>query len=257
MTMGLDLFSITAFGTQAAVLPNPQALPWVVRGLWALLLASLCLGLLRRMAWRQGWPASLPFGLAALALALSLLPGTLSPTWWLGLAFQAPSLMSVALSLAWGLGPRQAPSSASPSPMSSPSRPVPMSMATVSSLMDKGRRRLKFHKPGIWAGAGLLLGWLLLLDLLAWLPVPLYSWGFGSPALAAVMLMAGLAWALSPVSAGPASLAPERWLPPACLALCVALFVLTRWPSGNLWDALIDPWLWIFLHLRLLGPARK
>ena len=27
----------------------------------------------------------------------------------------------------------------------------------------------------------------------------------------------------------------------------LTLFALTRWPTGNLWDALIDPWLWIAL----------
>jgi hypothetical protein len=30
-------------------------------------------------------------------------------------------------------------------------------------------------------------------------------------------------------------------------SLCAALlvFTLTRWPSGNVWDAVLDPWLWL------------
>jgi hypothetical protein len=30
------------------------------------------------------------------------------------------------------------------------------------------------------------------------------------------------------------------------------LFVATRWPTGNVWDALLDPWLWVAFHLVLL-----
>jgi hypothetical protein len=26
------------------------------------------------------------------------------------------------------------------------------------------------------------------------------------------------------------------------------LFAATRLPTGNVWDALIDPWLWLFLN---------
>jgi len=36
------------------------------------------------------------------------------------------------------------------------------------------------------------------------------------------------------------------------LLLLAAVFALTRLPSGNLWDALLDPWLWLALHGVLL-----
>jgi hypothetical protein len=28
----------------------------------------------------------------------------------------------------------------------------------------------------------------------------------------------------------------------------LALFVLLRLPTGNVWDALLDPWLWLLLQ---------
>jgi hypothetical protein len=30
------------------------------------------------------------------------------------------------------------------------------------------------------------------------------------------------------------------------------VFVSLRLPTGNLWDALLDPWLWLLLHAILL-----
>jgi hypothetical protein len=32
----------------------------------------------------------------------------------------------------------------------------------------------------------------------------------------------------------------------------VLLFVLLRLPTGNVWDAVLDPWLWLGLHWVLL-----
>ena len=43
-------------------------------------------------------------------------------------------------------------------------------------------------------------------------------------------------------------------------AALLLLFVLTRWPSGNLWDALLDPLLWLglqFFGLRGLKRRRS
>ena len=34
--------------------------------------------------------------------------------------------------------------------------------------------------------------------------------------------------------------------------LALLMFAATRLPSGNLWDALLDPWLWSALHIALL-----
>jgi len=32
----------------------------------------------------------------------------------------------------------------------------------------------------------------------------------------------------------------------------MTVYVLTRLPTGNVWDALLDPLLWIYLHVWLM-----
>ncbi|MGI9133631.1 MAG: hypothetical protein ACR2I0_06765, partial [Rhodoferax sp.] len=94
---------------------------------------------------------------------------------------------------------------------------------------------------------GLVLGWVLLLDTLALLPLAgsVYAWGFDANAVAVAALLACLPWlAYGGVSAG----SPMQWS--ALLAL--VLFVALRLPSGNVWDALLDPWLWLALHVAVL-----
>ena len=90
-------------------------------------------------------------------------------------------------------------------------------------------------------GAGVLLGWVLLFDTFALLPVPVYAWGFGP---AAFLLVCALA--LLPLVAAGAGVwrASGAWQ----VAAAVALFGLSRWPSGNVWDAVLDPWLWLLLN---------
>ena len=42
------------------------------------------------------------------------------------------------------------------------------------------------------------------------------------------------------------------------LLAALILFLLTRWPSGNLWDAVLDPWLWLVALVHLLrAPWRR
>jgi hypothetical protein len=153
------------------------------------------------------------------------LPGTASVSYWLGLAFKAPSLSSGLLGLFW----------------------------LVKALRPSPADAIGPAGSAPWATAlgwlAVLLGWLLLLDLLALLPVGFYGWGFGTPALAAVclLLLAGwMRWGAEP--------AAWSWL--ALAAVVLLLFVLTRWPSGNLWDALLDPLLWLGLQLRWLWARR-
>ena len=93
---------------------------------------------------------------------------------------------------------------------------------------------------------GVLLGWGLLLDTLAWFPVSIYAWGFGSMALALVLTMATLLWLLSGSRTA------------ALLLAVLAVFVLTRAPTGNLWDALLDPLFWLALQFGwLFNVARR
>jgi hypothetical protein len=82
----------------------------------------------------------------------------------------------------------------------------------------------------------------LLLDMLAWWPVSVYAFGFSPVALMLVSGLTLLLWLVSGASrAGQhASLA---------LAAVLTVFALTRLPSGNLWDALLDPWLWLVIQV--------
>jgi hypothetical protein len=91
----------------------------------------------------------------------------------------------------------------------------------------------------------LLLGYGLMVDTFAVLPLQLYIWGF-SPGLLLVMLaLALLPWVVLP--AGRTS-GLSQWLAPVVLLL----FAATRLPTGNLWDAVLDPWLWLALHVVLV-----
>ena len=168
---------------------------------------------------------------AALVLVLLwvALPGSASLAYWLAQAFQMPSLSSAALGMGylWRVwrGPPMAGARAGER------------AATACQLMHSLR----------WLAV--LLGWLLLLDLLALLPLSLYGLGFGTPALGvavSLLLLFWLRWGAEP--------AARPWL--ALAAVVLLLFVLTRWPSGNLWDALLDPLLWLGLQLRWLWAWR-
>jgi hypothetical protein len=52
------------------------------------------------------------------------------------------------------------------------------------------------------------------------------------------------------VGAAAAWISSARWIH-ALPFLAIALFVLTRLPSGNVWDAVADPLLWLYLHVHL------
>jgi hypothetical protein len=91
-------------------------------------------------------------------------------------------------------------------------------------------------------GGLVLLGYLLLLDTFAVLPLQIYTWGF-SPVLllglTALALLPGLLRGRTSGATGPA-----LWIAP----LALLLFAATRLPTGNVWDALLDPWLWLLLQ---------
>jgi hypothetical protein len=146
-----------------------------------------------------------------------LVPGPWSPVYWLGLAFQAPSLMSVVLCLFWGAGQLR-PGMAEP--------------------LDPAQRRVFW-----WLStAGIALGWLLLLDTFAVLPFSLYATGFSPAAVGLTGVVACLPWVMLGAQ-HPARAVSLR------LGTVLLLYVLLRLPSGNLWDALLDPLLWLLLQL--------
>ncbi len=153
-----------------------------------------------------------------LALLLGcLLPGPASPAYWLGLAFRAPSGL-LALLCAWVVLRHYRPQL--------PALPV-----------EAGRRS---------AWVLVLLGWALLLDTLAVLPFGLYAAGFAPITLGAVLLLSLLPW----LGRGAGALSA------LLLSVCV-LHVALRLPSGNVWDAVLDPWLWLWLQLDWLRRALR
>lgn len=222
MMMDFPTFLQSMVSSAAPVLPGDGLLRLALPVAWAIVLACGALWLGRH------WQPRMRFGLAVLLGGVTLIPGPVSPSFWLGLAFQIPSLMTLLICLAFGFG-------------------------TVSARGSAGG----------WlylSGVGVALGWLLLLDTLALLPFSLYHWGFSPIALAGVALLVCLPWLVA------------GWvtssLSGSLLTLGVlGVFVVTRLPTGNLWDALIDPWLWVALqawwlrkgwrHLGLVRARRR
>lgn len=175
---------------------------------WGLVLASLTLAALR---WRQRADGWLGRWLPLVMLLWCLLPGPLSPDFWLGLAFRTPSLL-LALLCGWVLLHHYWPRWLTPAPLAA------------------------MHT---WAPALALLGWVLLLDAFAVWPVSLYEWGFAPLALGLMALLAFLPWILR--GAGSLSL---------LLLVALVLHLLLRLPTGNVLDVLLDPLLWLYLQLQ-------
>jgi len=183
---------------------------WLHLG-WAVVLACLFAALGRTI----GLPRTAQVGLATAIAVWTCVPGSHAPAYWLGLAFQAPSI-SLVLLCGWDLYRWFAPTSVVRCPAS--------------------------PGPGMLVWAGIVLGWVLLLDTFAVFPVSLYPWGF-SPTVPAVALFALLIpWALHKGCD-----AVECGVP--IFVIVVLVFIALRLPSGNAWDALLDPWLWLALHV--------
>lgn len=219
--MDWTAFIEALLSTQTPFLPDPLVMHWGRRLCWGIVLASLAVWLARR------WPPRVQWGLSGVLLVWSLWPGPASPAHWLGLAFQAPSLTTALICLVWA-GTRLTP-------------------AAAWRELDR-EQALALHRAG-WAG--MALGWLLLLDTFALFPGSLYSAGFSPAAVGLAAMAAGLPW----VVFGPRH--PARAVS-MLLGAVVMIFVLLRLPTGNLWDALLDPWLWLALHLLwLFRGARR
>lgn len=211
------------------LLPALAVMHWGWRLAWALVLGAGAVGLSQALAargWGRGCFLAPAGGVAAAAVMLwTLWPGAASPAHWLALAFQSPSLVAALLCARYLWSARST------------------HLATPIQQLQTGTVR---SGAGWWLAAlGALLGWLLLGDTLAWWLPSVYAWGFTPSALITVL---GLLFIL--VWWGRRSTAAQRF--GALLALVLVVFVLTRLPTGNLWDALLDPWLWVVLQLALL-----
>ena len=213
--MDWSAFTDTLLSTQSPWLPDPLLMRWGRRLAWALVLAALAAWMLGRCARR------VRLGVAGAVLAWCLLPGGVSPSFWLGLAFQAPSLTSAALGalLLWRMTQARALTG--------------LDMVSGDAVA-----------PVAWVG--IALGGVLLLDAFALLPFSFYSAGFSPAAMVFTALLVSAPWALG---------APRDPLRQVSMLLAgvLLLFATLRLPSGNLWDALIDPWLWLAM---LLGGLR-
>ncbi len=151
--------------TDQPVLPDPGAMRLALQGVWAIVLGC--------GAWLVAGRLTRPhrLGVLVLVMAWTLWPGPASPAYWLGLAFQTPSLMTAVLGLGW---------------LIVRAKRVPK---VDGAAADSAGPMLK-----TLAAAGVGLGWVLLLDTLAWLPVSVYAWGFSSATFAAVVLFNLLLW---------------------------------------------------------------
>jgi hypothetical protein len=172
------------------------------------------------------WPRTRQLPRAAVAIVLGglgllmALPGAASPAWWLGLALQYPSALLVSL--------------------------------CVLCLA----RRWQGRAPGVFlstplAAALAIAGTALYLDAIGWLSQGFYYGGFGpvaAPALACIGI-AACALALARGRGNRQHLA---------LLGALLLFSLLRLPSGNLWDAVLDPllWAWALASLARRGLRR-
>ncbi|WP_151636229.1 hypothetical protein [Noviherbaspirillum aerium] len=170
--------------------------------------------------WPRAWKLSRIGILIILAgaAALKALPDDASPAYWLGLAFQWPSAALVGLCL------------------------VKLHFAW------QGRTGAAMTSGLAWVLA--LAGAALYIDAIGWISQGFYFWGFGPNGAPALALFFGFACAVAAIR-GRAR--------PQALALLFALvtFSVLRLPTGNLWDALLDPILWGWAILALLRQCRN
>ena len=196
----------------APALPNPSVLRYSLLLSWlpAIGLCGAALG------WKFSLQVRRALALLFMLVAVATAFGPLLPLHWLGLAFQSlsfPAVLLCGLALYRVLsGPR--------------ARLPPLPLLEAQAV------------PIGYLLMAVLPGYLLLLDTFAILPLQIYSWGFSPLALLCLLLLGLLPLVF-------AANAPQCWAAIPCTLL---LFAATRLPTGNVWDALLDPWLWLFLN---------
>ncbi len=210
--MDLPTLWTSFVSTSSPLPPDGTVVRWVLPLFWGVVLAFAALYWSRSLRQPRGkW-------MALIIIAWMFVPGVWSPAYWLGLAFQLPSLTSVGL--------------------------------CAMALAGRGCRNVReplAHGTSPIHWLGILLGLVLLLDTFLIVPFPLYRWGNSPAVLGFLSVVAATLWALG----------GERARRSAALLLVVlALFVMTRLPSGNVFDAVIDPWLWFALLFKALKNWR-
>ena len=206
--------------TDAPALPQAVLMRvWLHLG-WSVVLGCIGASLVGR--WMPAPAGKLDGRQWGVALVLALwtwVPGPYSPAYWLGLAFQAPSIATVLLCDA-------------------------LLRARFFSSRSGMPQNITAHRATLaLATAGVLAGWALLLDTFALLPLQVYAWGFSPAAVGSLLAIALLPW-VAVSSTSHSSLSLRLWVVP----VAVLAFAASRLPSGNVWDAVLDPWLWLALH---------
>jgi hypothetical protein len=193
---------------------------------WALVLAALAATLLARaLSGRAPWAPTMRWAMPLIVAGAVALPGPASPVYWLGLAFQWPSVLLSGL--------------------------CAISLWRQWSAHNPANLRM----PVPLAAGVAVLGTLLYADAMGWLALGWYAAGFAAywaPATGAVLavLATGCLWVQ------PRRLRTARPFPAALLAACTAYAVL-RLPTGNLWDALLDPFVWGWAIMALVVAAGR
>ena len=187
---------------------------WLHLG-WSVVLAWLGVWLMGRMPVQWARTKQVQWLVGLCLAAWAWVPGPTGVAYWLGLAFQAPSISGVLL---------------------------------CAGLLGTRFRAVHSSQPTLWLVClGVLLGWALLLDSFAVLPMQLYAWGFSPVALFLLVVIALLPWVAAGRIAKPSLLGVYSVVPGAAL-----VFVVWRLPTGNIWDAVLDPWVWLVLQVWLL-----
>lgn len=234
MSTAMSISSVvwsTPFSGLPPALPALGLVSWALAVGWAVVLAWLAVTVLARCR----MPRSVQWGAAAAMAAWCLVGLTgakvFTPVYVLGMAFQQPSTVTLWL-CAVGLW-RHARGRAGGAAYSPPAEAAVRAGAGWWAW--------------VWPVAGVVLGWVLLLDSFAQLPLQasVYAWGFSPWAVALVLGLGLLPWVLCPRVA---CASPAAWAVPVAVVWQVALHL----PTGNVWDAVLDPWLWLVLHNILL-----
>ena len=145
-------------------------------------------------------------GVVIATVVLMALPDAASPAYWLTLVFQYPSALLVGFSL-------------------------------VSLHARWQGRPVRLVMPAGLAVPLVVAGLVLYLDAFGVLALGLYSGGFGAVAAPLAACSVAIACAVAIVRGRAVAGA-------TALLVAVLLFSVLRLPSGNLWDALLDPLLW-------------
>jgi hypothetical protein len=207
----------------ASITPSLSALSFGMHLGWALALGAVSVFLLRT------FNITTRRTVALVIILLCLLPSDWSPSWWLGLAFQTPSLTLQGLCGLY-LYQQLFLQADAEVPLPDSSTPTARTTWPLGLLL-----------------AVIVAGWIFALDTFAFFDISLYAIGFTPYAVLAALFFACL---LQLISARSGHAQPTRHYRQLAAIVLIATIVhlLLRLPTGNMWDALLDPWLWLMAH---------